>query len=213
MIRLLFFLIFVFIFWFIHIIKRLFEHVYIWQVKEYRWDRIKAFLRESGTILKSLPTVIALLLTFSGVLLSRYIQVKWLYLTIVIGFGYYVYSTLVTFTKLLNKTLIHPKKSARNFLIISTLVLLSMLPVLASFLFYVSIYKEPAVPSSQLESAELVEIFPREVESGVITVPLETVTAVLLFKYLFIFDLVLPFLIALLVFFSSIFAAFVRKKK
>jgi len=211
--RFLFFLIFVFIFWFIHIIKRIFEHVYIWQVKEYRWDRIKALLRESGTISKSLPTVIALLLTFFGILLSRFIQVKWLYLTIVVGFGYYVYSTLVTFTKLFNKTLIRPKKSIRNFVIIGSLVLLSMLPVLASFLFYVSIYKEPTVTSSQLESAELVEIFPREVESGVVTIPLETVTAVLLFRYLFIFDLVLPFLIALLVFFSSIFAAFVRKKK
>jgi len=43
-------IIFVFIFWFIYILGRILQSTYIWQVKEYRWDRIKVFLKDSNII-------------------------------------------------------------------------------------------------------------------------------------------------------------------
>ncbi|MBN2016459.1 UDP-N-acetylmuramoyl-tripeptide--D-alanyl-D-alanine ligase [Candidatus Dojkabacteria bacterium] len=214
MFRILFFLLFVFFFFFTHIIKRAFEHTYLWQIKEYRWDRFRVFLRESGLSLGTvIPSVIAAVLSFFGILLCEFLRVKWLYLVIVVGFGYYVHLTLVTFTSILDGKLIRPKISIRNMLIVGTVALLSLIPMIVPIKYFHLHFNLPEREGKEIESAEVIEIFPKETEEGIFIIPLETATAVLYFKCLFIFDLALPVSIGAMVAFTSIFVHFSRKRK
>jgi len=98
-------------------------------------------------------------------------------------------------------------------LIVSSCVLLSLLPILLSYLFFISIYEESVQPTEAIESTQLYNVFPEEIESGVYTIPLETASIIILFRYLFVFDILLPALLAFSVFITSIFSSQLRKKK
>jgi hypothetical protein len=82
-------------------------------------------------------------------------------------------------------------------------------------LFYKSLYNPQ--PESEAEvSVELSMIFPYEIGEkgkGVYVIPLETMTVILFFRYLFGFDLAVPVLVAMGSFVSSLFSTAVRKKK
>ena len=161
--------------------------------------------------LKSMPSVIALLLSLFGFMLTIFTQVRWLYLVIPIGFGYYVFSSLNTFTQVFSKKLQYPKKSARNILITISIIILTIIPVVSAYQFYEKFY----ISSTQtFEIADIQNLFPSEVDdSGVYVIPLETATIMLYFVYLFVFDFVLPLVISFLVLLTSFFAVFARKKK
>lgn len=210
-----FFLLFVFIFWIIHITKRVFEHTYLWQLKEYRWDRIKAYIKEGRVFsIKSLPTAIVAVLAFFAILLVWYPKVKWLYIFLMFGFGYYTYQSLSIVSSIFVNRLTRPKKSIRNLIIVGTLLTLALIPILTSLYFYNSIYRPPI--SGDIYNIEVVDvgdIFPREGADGLLFIPLETITVGMYFKYLFGFDLAIPVLVAIMVAFTSIFSRISRKKK
>jgi hypothetical protein len=204
-----FLVLFIFPFWFIHIVKRVFANTYLWQIKEYRWDRMMVYLRERN-VLKNYPTFIAASLSLFGLILSKYMGCRWLYLVILVGFGYYVYSTLVAATQVFMKKLVRPKISMRNFVIVVTALLLSLIPLIASYAFYKALYQEPV---GEPTISETMQFFPERQEDNLLVIPLETATVVLFFLYLFAFDLALPALVAVIVFFSIPISSFIRKKK
>lgn len=201
----------IFFFWGVHIVSRVFEHTYLWQIKEYRWDRIKAHIKDSKVIsLKSFATLAAALLVFFGLLLSQFMSCKVLYLVLPVGFGYYVYSSLTVITRILGSKLIRPKKSLRNFLIVGSVLLLLLLPILFTLLFYKSLY----LPSAEeIDTSEVLQIFPGKGEDDLLIVPLETAVLVLNFLYLFVFDLATPLLVGMMVTVTRPISFLLRKKK
>jgi len=216
MLQISFFLLFVFIFWFIHILKRIFELTYIWQIKEYRFDRFLVFLRENSyRLIFNIENFVALGLTVTGFVLWANIHCKWLYVIILLGFSYYVYSTLTIITNFLIKKIKKPKVSVRNFLILGTCVSLYIIPIIVPYFFFSSIYsdyyKDTDKSSSQV--VNIIDVFPKETETGVVSIPLETATVVLYFKYLFLFDLLVPLFVTILVFLTSIISFLSRKKR
>ncbi|MBU0975836.1 MAG: hypothetical protein ABIE03_06530 [Patescibacteria group bacterium] len=218
MYRILYFLIFVFAFWFIHALSRILNHTYLWQLKEYRLDRIRVFLREKKILsLKIYPTIIAFLLGLSGFVLTKYMHVRWLYIALVLGFGYFVYSSLGTLTKLISRKLTFPKKSLRNLLIVGSVLVMSLVPLASSYMFYRSIYIEIDGRHDNIDPqivTSIDEFFPQKMgDTDYYAVPLETGTIVLYFLLLFAFDLILPILVALFVFLTAILSAVTRKKK
>lgn len=204
-------LVFIFAFWLIHIIGRIFEHTYLWQIKEYRWDRILVHIKESGVLsLKSYKTIVAIVLSILGVVLIKFMDCRALYLVIVLGFGYYVYSTLEVITKFLNKKITRPKKSLRNLIIAGSVLMMCFLPIIAAFLFMSSFDIKPL---SDETSTEFMQIFPKQDISGVLIIPLETVTIILYFALLFIFDSFIPALVASVVTLTLPISSIIRKKK
>ncbi|WP_325275667.1 hypothetical protein [Romboutsia sp.] len=188
------------------------EHIYLWQIKEYRIDRMKVYIKEAKVFsLKSYPTIVAFLLATFGILLTVYTDRRFLYIVIPLGFAYYVLSALNSFSALISKKVNFPKKSLRNLLIAISIMVLTIVPIVSAFQYYQTYH----ISSIQdLELGDFSNIFPTEVgDTGVFTIPLETATVILYFVYLFAFDLTLPFIIALLVFATSFFSIIVRKKK
>ncbi|MDD3647662.1 MAG: hypothetical protein PHS44_04150 [Candidatus Dojkabacteria bacterium] len=218
MYRILYFLIFVFLFWFGHTLRRILNHTYIWQLKEYRLDRVQAFIKEKKILsLKSYPTIIAFALTILGIIVTKYSHIRPLYIIFVIGFGYFVYSSLGTLTALISKRLSFPKKSIRNLLIVGCVLIASIIPLISSYTFYRSIYIEIDGRHDNV-SPELItdidEFFPQRMgDTDYYAIPLETGTIILSFVLLFAFDLILPALVALFVFITSVFSTASRKKK
>ena len=207
------FFILTFPFSFIHFIKRIFEHTYLWQIKEYRWDRMRSYMR-SGKLptLLNPPTLIAFMLSAGSILVLRRMTSTVSYIVYLVGFGYFVYSSLVSLPKFLSKEIIRPKKSKRNMLIVGTALLLSLLPLILSFWFYYSLDAELA-PISSEGTVSLSELIPEKRADGLVLIPLETATIILYFMFLFVFDLMLPAFLAALVGVTSIFSRVVRKKK
>jgi len=207
------FFILTFPFSFIHFIKRIFEHTYLWQIKEYRWDRMRSYMR-SGKLptLLNPPTLIAFMLSAGSILVLRRMTSTVSYIVYLVGFGYFVYSSLVSLPKFLSKEIIRPKKSKRNMLIVGTALLLSLLPLILSFWFYYSLDAELA-PISSEGTVSLSELIPEKRADGLVLIPLETATIILYFMFLFVFDLMLPAFLSVLVGFTSIFSRVVRKKK
>ncbi len=208
------FQLFIYIFWLPHIIRRIFFQLYMWQIKEYRYDRMIAYLKESKfKSLMSLPAFISFVFSIFGLLLLKFIHVRYLYFIILISFSYYVYSTLNTFTGFLCKRNKCPKKSLRNAMIVFGLVILSFLPIIFSTYFYSSIYRQNEVQVVDTSQTVSLDVFPQKQESGLISISLETAVVVIFFCMLFLFDLVLPILTIILIKFTSIFVFFYRKKK
>jgi hypothetical protein len=210
-----FLLIFVFVFFFITVLRRLFLHSYLWQIKEYRWDRMWAHIEEQNLLsLKSIPTVILTLLTIGAIILTRLLTIKWLYSVLLLGFAYFVYTTLCTLTDLLSNKLKRPKISIRNILIVIPVVVLSFSPLIGTGLFYKSLYKGSGSENQNGEGVNISiqEVFPKE-SQGIQIIPLETISLVIFFKYLFAFDLAVPGLVSLLVAVTSIPSSLTRKKK
>jgi len=207
------FFILTFPFAFIHFIKRIFEHTYLWQIKEYRWDRMRSFMR-SGKLptLLNPPTLIAFMLSAGSILVLRRMTSTVSYIVYLVGFGYFVYSSLVSLPKFLNKEIIRPKKSKRNMLLVGPALLLSLLPLILSFWFYYSLDAELA-PITSEGTVSLSELIPEKRADGLVLIPLETATIILYFMFLFVFDLMLPAFLAALVGVTSIFSRVVRKKK
>lgn len=176
---------------------------------------MKAYIKEGRIFsIKSLPTAIAAVLAFFAILLVWYPKVKWLYIFLMLGFGYYTYQSLSTISSVFVKRLTRPKKSIRNFIIVGTLLTLALIPILTSLYFYNSIYRPPI--SGDIYNVEVVDvgdIFPREGADDLLFIPLETITVSMYFKYLFGFDLAIPFLVAIMVAVTSIFSRISRKKK
>lgn len=207
-------LVFIYFFWFFRVARRVFVHTYLWQIKEYRWDRMKSHIREGGILSsKSLPSVISAILAFFGYLLSKFIGCRPLYLVMLVGFAYYVYSTLVSLTQLLGKKLIHPRKSLRNFLIVGTILLLSTFPIILTCMFYDALSFEPSAQPREVSEIELIRIFPEKTEEGLFIIPLETAAIVLFFLNIFVFDLAIPLLVAVMVAITAPFSSLLRKKK
>lgn len=208
------FQLFIYIFWLPHIIRRLFYQLYMWQIKEYRYDRMMAYLKESKfKSLLSLPTLLSFILSVSGLLLLKFIHIRYLYFIILIGFSYYVYSTLSTFTGFLCKKNKCPKKSLRNALMVFGLLIFSFIPIILSTYFYSSIYKTNEVQVVDTSQTASLNVFPEKQESGLIYISLETAVVVIFFCMLYIFDLILPIITFILVKFTSIFVFFYRKRK
>jgi len=79
MISIVIFALFVYVFWFPAVFKRILLHSYLWQIKEYRWDRMSAYIAESKSLsLHSLPTVIASVLVLGTLLLATHLDSIWL---------------------------------------------------------------------------------------------------------------------------------------
>ena len=211
MIEFLFLLIFVFAFWAVHVVRRVFANTYLWQIKEYRVDRILAHLNEKNLLSKkSFPTIISITLLFSGILLLKFLSCRILYGVLVIGFAYYVYSALATITKFLNKKLTCPAKRLRNLLVIGGVMILSLIALVIPYLFYISYFQETARDSI---ASEAFQIFPKEGDDGFLVIPLETASVVLFFVSLFVFDFLVPALVALIAVITTPLAALYRKKK
>lgn len=214
MISILYFLLFVGFFWGIHVVIRVFENMYLWQVKEYRWDRLKAFLKEQKILsIVGFNTIAALILSILGFLLESNITVRWLYLTVILGFSYYVYSTLIALTNIFGKKFIKPKKSPRNFFIVFIVALFCLYP----FVKAVNFFKQVPISKDDIEMvtdySDLGEILPKETEEGIVMIPVDTATVVIFFKCLFLVDLSLPLIVAAAVLLSSIFSSASRSYK
>jgi hypothetical protein len=194
------------------------NHTYIWQLKEYRLDRVQAFIKEKKILsLKSYPTIIAFALTILGIIVTKYSHIRPLYIIFVIGFGYFVYSSLGTLTALISKRLSFPKKSIRNLLIVGCVLIASIIPLISSYTFYRSIYIEIDGRHDNVRPeliTDIDEFFPQRMgDTDYYAIPLETGTIILSFVLLFAFDLILPALVALFVFITSVFSTASRKKK
>jgi len=158
------------------------------------------------------PTLIAFMLSAGSILVLRRMTSTVSYIVYLVGFGYFVYSSLVSLPKFLNKEIIRPKKSKRNMLLVGPALLLSLLPLILSFWFYYSLDAELA-PITSEGTVSLSELIPEKRADGLVLIPLETATIILYFMFLFVFDLMLPAFLSVLVGFTSIFSRVVRKKK
>jgi UDP-N-acetylmuramoyl-tripeptide--D-alanyl-D-alanine ligase len=207
------FLAFISAFFFLHTLKRLFEHTYLWQVKEYRWDRMRVHLKEKSAFKKSVATIIALLATVGGVLLLFNLQVRILYLVIIFGFAYFVYSSLTAITKIASKKLIRPAFTIRNILITVGVLILIFVPFILTLTVFRGFLNTFEKSGTVSEPSEVVTIFPTEEENGVTVIPFETAITSFYFTLLFAFDLLLPLFVTILVAVTSIFSSLMRKKK
>lgn len=211
------FLLIIYLVFMVHALKRVFENIYLWQVKEYRLDRVISYLKENKKqILRSSPLIISLFLSIMGILLVFSLHMKVLYLSVLFSFGYFVYSGLVFITKILNKKATLIKKSKRNVLLLSGILIFSLFPLIFSYLSYSSWYSDfgsVAHEISQNDQTEILTIFPEENDNGLMIIPLETAASALYFTYLFLFDLFIPIFVAFFVWLTSYFAEISRKKK
>jgi len=74
-------------FWFLHILRRTFFWLYLWQLKEYRWDRFKDELQQNPRVLVPVSAIAALaLLLFSPLLFKVTIFDKNLFEMLVFAF-------------------------------------------------------------------------------------------------------------------------------
>ena len=65
------FLSFFLFFWLLHILRRILFWLYLWQLKEYRWDRFKDELQQNPKILIPVSTVAAFILLLLSPLLFK----------------------------------------------------------------------------------------------------------------------------------------------
>jgi UDP-N-acetylmuramoyl-tripeptide--D-alanyl-D-alanine ligase len=208
------FLLFVYLFFIPHLIKRVFEQIYLWQIKEYRWDRMRVFLLAKSffqTIGKA--TIFAFFLSLAGMVLLSFMEKRWLYMVLLIGFSYYVHSSLVTLTSVLNKSYIKPRKSIRNLLIFTMVLVLSLIPIYRSLEFYSILPVRNDGIEITSEPANVISILPSVDERGITTIPLDTATITLFFCNIFAFDLLIPVIISGLVFLTSILSLISKKWK
>lgn len=213
MLSILVFVIFVYLFWFPHVVSRVFKHTYLWQIKEYRWDRMLAHIRETKVhLLNYLQTTIALFLFLGGMFLIKFLENKWLYIVLVVGFSYYCFITLDTATKAYVRKLVRPKLSIRNGLVLVGAFVFALLPLLFSLLFFSSLYEGPFNLKESISPATPGTIVPHRIDSGVIVIPLETITIVLFFFMMFLYDLLTPLLVTLFVSMTAPVAAFFRHR-
>jgi len=176
---------------------------------------MSSFLKEAGLKFLVSPSVIAsFILSVLGLILLRFIHINYLFLVIIIGFSYYVFSTLRVSTKLMCGKQRFPKKSVRNLIIVALIFIFSLIPTLISTYFYSSIYTSNEFQQIKEVSSEVsTDVFPEKDASGIVSIPIDTAVVALFFSLIFIFDLLLPVFVFLLIKFTSIFATFYRKRK
>lgn len=198
----------IYIFFLLHFLRRLLGELSFLQEKGYDCAKVKQELFKKADFKTFKETIISLSLLLSSLLLIKYTHLAILYIILFFGFGYFVYSALVFLTRLLNKKYESLKMNLRNILLVALPLFITLIPIIFSWYIYASFTVENGSNVSLVPSGdeEVVSFLPSK-EDGVNIIPLETLSIVILFSFLFLLDLSLPIIVALLTAITSIFQA------
>jgi UDP-N-acetylmuramoyl-tripeptide--D-alanyl-D-alanine ligase len=167
------------------ILEQITSLVYLWQIKEYRWDRVASFLRYDReltnkeviiniTKLAVLVLALAFLISPSGSVLL---------ISVALGFLVYVLQTFSSLQRIVGKKIHRPKlKSIRNLLVLagSLIVVLAPSVLIVAYLFQV----QASLPGGQIypiqtgNLPDFKELIPHSV-NGFLVLPLPVVLLVM----------------------------------
>lgn len=143
---------------FVVLVRNIFSETYLWQIKEYRIDRVISHFKyeKSKSTRNRIINIIQFALLFSaGLFLLRPINA--LLLVPLMVFASYSIETLIVIENLFRKTLELPKKSIRNILITAFSFLLLILPLLLVLNFIINIYNQYEL-EPELGQQETIEV-------------------------------------------------------
>ncbi len=144
---------------FLTVVRNILHDTYVWQIKEYRVDRIISYLKykEDETYRNRSLNLIQIGLLFSTIIFF-FAPVNVLLIIPALVFASYVIEALNRVQDIVSKRLRTPKKSIRNFLILSLSSLCLALPVLLPMNFIRNIYTDSPPQSEQNIEVEPVTI-------------------------------------------------------
>lgn len=201
------------------IIKNILSITYLWQIKEYRLDRVMSHLRfkEGGEGGVRLVTYVKIGLLFVSVIYLFSLQSFGLIFTPILVFIVYVTEFDTFMRKLVGGKFQRPRiKSLRNMIIIVLSIITILIPL---FWFYLQMNElvtienlsaDPAFPVNYPVSVAFSELIP-VVQNEVLIVPLVTLAVVLQMFLLLIIDFSVFLTVALWVFLTGPIAAIKRK--
>jgi len=198
------FLIFILVFFSFHILSKIFGNICFWQDRNYDFNKVLNSVKKNKKIKRYYPTIFSLIILIILYLLVFVFKFKAniLYLAILFGFGYFVYSTLEVFPKILQKKLICPKFTGRSVFIFISTIIISLLPLIIVCFLYSSWLTDTSSGVTEGDGGDsgVVSILPYEdTEKGLFIIPLETAVTVLFFIYLFLVDISIPAIVGMFV--------------
>ncbi|MBN1331792.1 UDP-N-acetylmuramoyl-tripeptide--D-alanyl-D-alanine ligase [Candidatus Dojkabacteria bacterium] len=133
------------------IIRNIAHHTYIWQIKEYRLDRIISQLRykEENSLKGNWLNIIQVFLLIGSIVFFLS-PTSWLLVIPALTLLSYTYEALNSVEELRLGRFIRPKKSIRNFLIFGFSFLTLLLPIILPINFTRNIYIDPEFESATI---------------------------------------------------------------
>ncbi len=128
------------------VIRNIFHDTYIWQIKEYRVDRIVSYLKyhEAKSYRSVLINFVQLIL-FSFSLAFFFVPSNYLLIIPVLTFATYIFEGLDRLQDILSSKLVRPKKSIRNLLITLLAFITLVLPLFIPIKTIYEIYQRPEI--------------------------------------------------------------------
>ena len=196
----------IYLFYLLHLLRRLLNHIHFCQERSYKCEKMQEDVLKNGGIKIYFESILALTFFVFTILLIRYINIKILFIPLFMGFGYFVYSALSFLTAWLSKKIPKITADKRNIIIAIIPIICALIPLFFSIYLYFA-YKDNSdkiINMAYDNEAEIVSLLPEE-QNGVEVIPIETVSLIIFFAYLFLIDLFLPILVAFGVSFTGLF--------
>lgn len=186
-------------FWFpitLVIWKNVLWDLYLWQVKEYRFDRmISHLLNQEEDLKQSTPIYVTKLTSLAALLAYLFFQYDILLVFTAVLFAVYVYEGLLSLQQTFGGRLIRPKISFRNILVLFLTLTSIIIP------FAIILYPALLIYRGQLDApistiSPAMDLFPRVLENGIKVFPAATLA--ILFSALFgvMLDLITPIIVS-----------------
>ncbi len=175
------------------LIRNIFHDTYIWQIKEYRLDRIWSHLKykeePSG---RNLIINVLQYLFLSMNLLFFLKPTNYLLITPALIFVSYIYESWSALDEIITKKIIRPKKSIRNLLIVSlslvTLILITLIPI--HFLFNLQSQGFPLTTTKTVNFEDF--LVQKDIKTNTDTIPLAILILFISSTLIIVADLISP---------------------
>ena len=196
--------------------KNILWDLYLWQVKEYRFDRmLSQLLSQEEDLKQSTVVYVSKIISFIIVVLYLfYPDSNILLIGIALTFLIFTFESLITIEKIIGRRLIRPKISFRNILILGLSLIMIVSPCIIVLYPSLLVQRELLItPETSNQSNEILNFIPFTIEDTTIKV-FPAATLALLFSTLFVLvlDLSTPIYISFFVFLTEPFAQIKRRR-
>lgn len=189
--------------------------LYIWQIKEYRFDRMISHILSQEEDLRQSKVIYALkVLSLATIVLYFFLpQLDFLLLSIALTFGLFFYESIITTEQALGKKLIRPKVSVRNIMILVASIGFLLIPFAIVMYFTLSLNVQYTEIINDFDLAkELSEVSLIPYTQGDIKVyPAATTALVFSTTFALMSDLLTPLVVSFFVFLTQPFALLKRR--
>ncbi len=193
---------------FIVIVKNIFWDLYLWQVKEYRLDRMLShLLNQEEDAKQSIPIYAGKVFSFLSLVVYLLTRNNFFLFPIVIIFFLYIVESMFSIQLSVGKKLIRPKVSVRNIIVFGLSVAVIAIPFLLILYFILVVYSKVGtdLPSTSgiKQTIDVVKDLAPE-ESGNLTIyPIATIVLLGSSFFAVAFDLITPIIVSTWVFFTE----------